>query len=202
MRRDASRLPSRLGYRHSPGKELIVARTWLSIQVDLVEGHGEQLWPRPGRLFAAARSHTFAQLSDAIDDAFARWDRAHLHAFTLTDETRLETPYVDWEEFGEPIDDRHERLSRLQLGEQFVYEFDFGDDWAHLCTVGPARIDPMETLGIVPARPLSYFGWGAIPDQYGRRWDGDDGESRQPRDPGFRDLPPLRPHWGPERRAP
>lgn len=53
-----------------------MARTWLSIRVDLVEGHGEHLWPRPGRIFAAARSHTFAQLARATDDAFARWDRA------------------------------------------------------------------------------------------------------------------------------
>jgi hypothetical protein len=29
-------------------------------------------------------------------------------------------------------------LSTLSLGEQFVYEFDFGDSWTHLCTVGPA----------------------------------------------------------------
>jgi len=36
-----------------------VARTWLSIRADLIEGHGEQYWPRPGRIFAAARSHTF-----------------------------------------------------------------------------------------------------------------------------------------------
>lgn len=27
-------------------------------------------------------------------------------------------------------------------GEQFVYVFDLGDDWTHLCTVGPERIDP------------------------------------------------------------
>jgi hypothetical protein len=25
-----------------------MAHTWLTIQVDLVEGHGEHLWPRPG----------------------------------------------------------------------------------------------------------------------------------------------------------
>jgi hypothetical protein len=50
----------------------------LSLRVDLIEGHGEEYWPRPGRIFAAARSHTFKQLADAIDDAFARWDRSHL----------------------------------------------------------------------------------------------------------------------------
>ena len=53
-----------------------MTRTWLSIRVDLVDGRGERLWPRPGRIFAAARSHHFAALATAIDGAFARWDRA------------------------------------------------------------------------------------------------------------------------------
>jgi hypothetical protein len=92
-----------------------VARTWLSIQVDLVEGHGQHVWPRPGRIFAAARNHTFAQLADAIDDAFARWDRAHLHEFTLADGVRLTTPHVDWEELGPAIDDHTERLSNRTI---------------------------------------------------------------------------------------
>ena len=93
-----------------------MARTWISIQVELVEGHGQHLWPRPGRLLVASRSHTFAQLAEAIDDAFARWDRAHLHEFELADGTRLATPFEDWEELGPMIDDRRARLSRLNLG--------------------------------------------------------------------------------------
>jgi len=64
-----------------------VARSWLSIRVELIEGGGRTLWPRPGRLFAAARSHTFAALADAIDTAFARWDRSHLCLFELADGT-------------------------------------------------------------------------------------------------------------------
>jgi hypothetical protein len=48
-----------------------VARTWPSIRVGLIQGHGQQYWPRPGRIFAAARSHTFKQLAAAIDEAFA-----------------------------------------------------------------------------------------------------------------------------------
>jgi hypothetical protein len=32
-------------------------------------------------------------------------------------------------------------------------------------------------LGIIPVGPLACWGWGDIPDQYGRRWDGDDGSS-------------------------
>jgi hypothetical protein len=62
-----------------------LARTWLSIRVDLVSGHGEDYWPRPGRIFAAARSHKFSQLADAMDTAFARWDRSHLYKFEMAD---------------------------------------------------------------------------------------------------------------------
>ncbi len=171
-------------------------RTWLSIRVDLVEGHGERFWPRPGRIFAAARTHTFAQLADAIDDAFARWDRSHLHEFDLADTTRIATPFAEWDEESAALDDHRTRLSRLAPGEQFTYIFDFGDDWTHLCTVAQARIDPLEELGIIPRRPLPYWGWGEIPDQYRRRWDQDDSESAPPPDPGLSDLPPLRPWWG------
>jgi hypothetical protein len=85
----------------------------LSIRVDLIEGHGEHLWPRPGRIFAASRTHTFAQLVEAIDDGFARWDRAHLHQFELADGTRLTTPYMDWEELGLG---RHPRCIPAPLG--------------------------------------------------------------------------------------
>jgi len=86
-------------------------------------------------------------------------------------------------------------LSRLKPGDQFIYVFDLGDDWAHLCTVGKASIDPTEALGIVPREPLPYFGWGDIPDQYGRAWN-DDGAGQVPDDPELGDLPPLRPGWG------
>ncbi|MGH3518407.1 MAG: hypothetical protein ACRDQ7_13510, partial [Haloechinothrix sp.] len=58
------------------------------------------------------------------------------------------------------LDGRTTRLSRLQLGEQFAYVFDLGDDWAHLCTVADSRIDPYDTLGVVPDCPLPYWGWG------------------------------------------
>ncbi len=168
-------------------------RTWLPIRVELVAGRGEELWPRPGRIFAANRSHTFRQLADAIDDGFARWDRSHLHEFFLADGHRIGFPDLDDEDPAPLLDHRRQRLSRLDLGEQFAYVFDFGDDWQHLCTVGPKRIDPLEVLGIIPDRPLPFWGWGSIPDQYDRRWDGDDGESSLPPNPRGRDLPALRP---------
>lgn len=178
-----------------------MARTWLSIQVELISGRGEALWPRPGRVFAAARSHSFAQLADAIDAAFARWDLAHLHMYTLADGTHLSrAKHWDGELPDNALDSGATKLSKLKLGDRFGYVFDLGDDWAHLCTVAPERIDPLDTVGVRPQRPLPYWGWGTIPDQYGRRWDGDDGEAREPRRPAneFSDLPPIFPWWGPQ----
>ena len=139
-------------------------------------------WPRPGRVFAAARSHTFSQLADAIDTAFARRDRSHLHKFELPDGRVIGQPEFD--DFDlEFLDGEATKLSTLSLSGQFVYEFDFGDSWTHLCEVGTERIDPESELGIVPWSPFPYWGWGSIPDQYGRRWSGDDGESTEPPDP-------------------
>lgn len=175
-----------------------MAKSWISIEVVLVEGRGIDFWPRPGRVFAASRSHTFAQLSNAIDVAFARWDFSHLHQFILEDGTNLTTIFKEllFEDEMSAIDDRSTKLAILKPGERFIYEFDFGDGWTHLCTVGEKRIDPLETLGIIPSEPLPYWGWGTMPDQYGRNWDGDDGESPPPENPEKRDLPKLYPGWG------
>ena len=177
-----------------------MARTWLSIRVDLVDGGRLTPWPRPGRTFAAARSHSFAHLATAIDDAFARWDRAHLHTFDLGESGGLLIDrYWDDPPTGSRVDDAV-KLNTLTGGQQFVYVFDLGDNWAHMCTVGTERIDPLGTLGMTPDRPMPYWGWGSIPDQYGRRWDGDDGEPTPPPDPNLTDLPALQPGWGPRHR--
>ena len=177
-----------------------MARTWLSIRVELIEGRGCRLWPRPGRIFAAARPHTFAALADAIDTAFARWDRSHLCLFELSDGSSICGP-IAWEDPPErSVFAGDVRLGRLKGGEQLLYTFDMGDDWTHLCTVGEQRIDPLQTLGIIPTDPLPYWGWGEIPDQYGRRTSDDDGETPLAPDPEWRDLPPLRPYWGPRAR--
>jgi hypothetical protein len=113
----------------------------------------------------------------------------------MSDGTRLGSPDPEFDN-EDIVDDGRARLLRLQPGEKFIYIFDLGDDWTHLCTVGATGLDPIETLGIVPEAPTPYFGWGAIPDQYGRAWDGDDGESLPSLDPELGDLPPLRPGWG------
>jgi hypothetical protein len=147
-------------------------------------------------VFAASRSHTFADFAAAIDDAFARWDRAHLHQFWLADGRRVTRP-TEWDDFDDDedpaLDDRQVKLGALSLGDRFVYEFDFGDSWHHLCVVEDQRIDPLDALGIVPATPLPFWGWGQLPDQYGRRWVDDDGENRPPTDTRAKDLPAIGP---------
>lgn len=171
-----------------------MARTWLAIKVELVEGRGRYWWPRPGRVFAASRTHTFAQLARSIDEAFGRWDFGHLHGFTLGDGTSVGIPDPDWPE-REALDEETTRLGRLQAGEAFAYEFDFGDGWTHICRVEEQRIDPLDLLGVVPEVPVAYFGAGDLPDQYGRRWLDDEGGAPG-KDPQARDLPPIHPGWG------
>ena len=164
-------------------------RNWLSIRVELVSGRGEVFWPRAGRDFAAQRTHRFAHLANAIDSAFARWDRSHLHQFVLADGRRIGMAEYDEDDELDLIDGATMTLATLQLGEQFYYEFDFGDSWTHLCTVGPEFIDPLDALGIRPREPLPFFGWGVIPDQHGRRLADDDGAGQVPPDPHGTDLP-------------
>lgn len=179
----------------APDGSRAMARSWLSIRVELVSGRGQYFWPRPGRVIVARRTATFRELARAIDVALGRWDFAHLHRFVLDD---VELVTLDhWDEAPRGAADDSSRLSILELGQQFAYEFDMGDGWEHLCTVAPNRVDPYEALGVEPARPTVAFGWGDLPDQYGRRFAADDGGPLpdQP-DPPTSDLPPLLPHWG------
>lgn len=51
------------------------------------------------------------------------------------------------------------------------------DNWLHRCTVESTKGDPIEEYGIVPGAPAVVWGWGSIPDQYGRRaFEGDEEE--------------------------
>lgn len=172
-----------------------MARTWLSVTVELLGGRGEDLWPWPGRIFAVGPSHTFLDLANAIDDAFARWDRSHVSVFTLADgrvitdeDTGDEMASSSFGPIITPIDIARTKIGRtLKPESEFQYSFDLGDNWTHRCVIGETKVDPLEVLGIVPDLPRPYWGWGSIPDQYGRRWDSDDGESQAP-------TQPSRPH--------
>ncbi len=86
-------------------------------------------------------------------------------------------------------------------GAEFQFTFDLGDDWTHRCVVAEEKIDPVEVLGVSPEAPLPYWGWGSIPDQYGRRWAEDDGESRPPQRPS-RPHPMLSHAWPAQEQVP
>ncbi len=183
-----------------------MAPTWLSITVELLGGRGEELWPWPGRIFAVGPSHTFGDLANAVNDAFARWDRAHVSMFTLPDGRVVTDEETGTELTGSmagpivapivaPIDMVLAKVAQtLDPGAEFQFTFDLGDEWTHRCMVGKEKVDPVEVLGFRPDMPLPYRGWGTIPDQHGRRWAADDGESRTPRRPS-RPHPMLLRAW-------
>ncbi len=115
--------------------------------------------------------------ADAVNGAFARWDRAHLSMFTLAD-GRVVTDKQMAAEMGgaigkpitEPLDIEMVKVARtLGAGAEFQFTFDLGDDWTHRCVVGREKVDPVEVLGVRPGVPLAYWGWGSMPDQYGRQ---------------------------------
>lgn len=185
-----------------------MARTWLSIRVELLGGRGEDLWPWPGRVLLVGPSHTFAQFAEAIDVAFARWDRAHLCQFTLADGTVITDEETGLDSLDSPVGPlgahplvlERTRLDRVKPGDELRYLFDFGDDWTYACTVDDEKVDPREVFGATPKAPVVVRGWGTIPDQYGRAWDGDaygEPAPRRPRVPhpmrdhGWPALPPV-----------
>ncbi|MGO1539220.1 MAG: hypothetical protein ACTHW3_07585 [Leucobacter sp.] len=183
-----------------------MARTWLSVSVELLGGRGEDLWPRPGRIFAVGPSHTFEDLAEAINVAFARWDMSHISEFTLADGTLVSDPDSGLELLASiggpislPLDISTTKVARtLKFRDEFQFIFDLGDGWTHRCVIEDHRVDPVEVLGIRPKKPLAYWGWGAIPDQYGRRWSHDDGKQKTPRRPAH--PHPMLTHEWPEAR--
>lgn len=144
---------------------------WLQVQVELEGSEAIDCDPPPGRIVIVGPGHTFLQLAETIDDAFARWDLAHLHAFELPDGR-----FVGLPDAGPPLGDAPrwldhraiEVLAALAPGDRFAYTFDLTEGWRHACSVLEETIDPLSLLGDRPARPAIVFGWGWIPDQYGR----------------------------------
>jgi Plasmid pRiA4b ORF-3-like protein len=148
-----------------------VARTWLHIQVELEGGAGIECDPPPGRILAVGPAHSFLQLADAIDDAFARWDVAHLHAFELPGGRLVGLP---GKESSHWLDHRTLTVAdALAPGDRFTYTFDLAENWRHRCEVLEGLVDPLAEYGVAPRRPAIVWGWGWIPDQYGRDTEGE-----------------------------
>ncbi|QBI19013.1 hypothetical protein ER308_05280 [Egibacter rhizosphaerae] len=148
---------------------------WVTIKVVLTGREGEPLAQPPGRVMLAHRGHTFAELGDAIDVAFGRWDLGHLHEFnvdgrSLTNDGEEGAPHV------EDSDSVALRDVRLHEGTRFRYVFDLGEEWSHDCTVEEVDLAVEEVYGEAPDTPIPVFGWGTLPDQYGRLTEDEDDE--------------------------
>lgn len=141
-----------------PGKD------WYLIRVELTSGLGQEFDPPPGRDFLISPQHTFRQLAEVINAAFTRWDLGHLYVFRFADGTMVGTP-------GEELafkEAARTKIAKRHEGETFEYEFDFGDSWEHRCTVLEVEVEPESVYGVRPKGPVAVWGWGVIPDQYGR----------------------------------
>ncbi len=143
---------------HEPGKD------WYLIRVELISGRAEDFEPPPGRDILISPQHTFRQFAEAINSAFARWDLGHLYMFRLAAGTAIG---IALEELP------HREAARTKIGQRdegeiFEYEFDFGDGSLHRCTVLEVEVDPEDVYGVRPKGPVAVWGWGRIPDQYGR----------------------------------
>ena len=97
---------------------------WLSIKVELLSGRDLVLEHPPGRVMIVSPAHTLAELAEAIDVAFARWERSHLHEFRIGDDKRYMLGGSDFE--PEVIDSTGVTLASLHLdvGMSFEYVFD------------------------------------------------------------------------------
>lgn len=107
--------------------------------------------------------------------------------FTLADGTQvsdMETldegayAFVPEEPITRVLPDTVPLARRIKTGDRFIYVFDLGDSWTHLCTV-EGTVDPYDVLGVHVIDPTPFWGWGSVPDQYGRRWADDSGDPHE-----------------------
>lgn len=139
---------------------------WMTLRVVLLGRPGHPLTPPPGRLLLAHTDHTFAELSEALDVAFGRWDLSPVHEFAVQGR-RLTAGDTDLDEDSEDSDDVALGEVGLGAGTRFTYLFDVGEGWTHDCRVEETGVDPVVEFGETPSTPVPLYGWGTIPDQYG-----------------------------------
>jgi hypothetical protein len=141
----------------------------MTIRVELLGRADDPLDPTPGRVMLAHAEHTLAELADAIDTAFGRWDLTPVHEFDI--EGRRLLPGGDPEDPDvEDSEDVTLGDVALEVGTTFAYCFDLGERWDHDCRVEELDVEPDEETN----EPVPVWGWGWLPDQYGRDSDEDD----------------------------
>lgn len=158
---------------------------WMTIRVVLSRQADDPLPHPPGRVLLAHADHAFADLAEAIDTAFGRWDLTPVHQFEV--EGRLLMSDTDGSD-AESSDEVTLGEVGLRTGARFAYLFDIGEGWTHDCNVEAIGVDPFAVAGEEPDLPVPVFGWGLLPDQYGRLTEDDGGE-----DEAGWDVLPLEP---------
>lgn len=171
---------------------------WLTVRVVLLGRDGDAPGMEPGRILLVRADHTFADLAEAVDTAFARWDLTPPHAFDVAGRHLWsDVAVADGSERAERSGAVQVGEVRLRVGSTFRYIFDLGERWEHLCEVERVDVDPLAEYGDAPELPVPVFGWGTIPDQYGREREDEDDEDEDA--DGFEPGPqPGLPSWDDE----
>ncbi len=148
-----------------------MAADHLIIRVEIVSWSAKPLPTPPGRLFLVGPGHTFEELGDSINQAFARWDQSPAFLFQLPTGRQ-----IGWNAGADTEDAGQIEVCRtVKPGDAFSYVFDPDEDWAHRCLVEDEAVD-VSDADAPPPIPVPVYGWGTIPDQYGRETEdeGDD----------------------------
>lgn len=116
-----------------------------------------EIAPEIWRLLRVPSEYTLAQLHRTLQLVYG-WQDYHLHEFAVG-ARRFEAPGEEAE--GESTAIRLRDLG-LSAGDQFVYRYDFGDDWEHVLTL--EAIQPM-TDPHEPRWPLLLDGQRAGPPE-------------------------------------
>lgn len=143
---------------------------WMTIRVVLTGREGTPLPLPAGRVLLANTDHTFADLAEAIDTAFGRWDLTPLHEFEVGERYLISDLDSAGDSEGGAEQSDRVRLGDIELrpGARMRYTFDLGERWLHECDIEAAGANPIDLYGEEPEIPVPIFGWGAVPDQYGR----------------------------------
>jgi len=145
----------------------------MTVRVVLEARDGATLPQAAGRVILARLDHTFAEFARAIDTSFGRWDLTPVHEFEVYGRRLLSDVAADEGGIAEASDDVRLGETHLRPGAPFSYVFDLGENWQHTCDVESPLVDAGQ-YGEQPELPIAVFGWGTIPDQFGRETEEDD----------------------------
>lgn len=113
------------------------------------------------RTIAIGAHHTLHNLHEAIQAAY-KFDNDHLYAFYMDNERYSDERYESpWSEEGPFADAVKIGALNLYVGQQFLYLFDFGDEWLFAIT-----LLTIDTTGAAPKTPKIIDKQGKNPKQY------------------------------------